>query len=97
MAATDALELLAREQEPVFNEPWEARVFGLTLVLVKRGLFSYEEFRQQLIARINGPDSSSSYYVNWMAALEQTLAQRGALNSNDIEQALAALAPAVHA
>jgi nitrile hydratase accessory protein len=91
----DPLQLLTQEQEPVFQEPWEARVFGLTLALVKRGLFSYEEFRQHLIDRIGAPQASSSYYVNWMAALERTLADRGALASEEIEQALAAITPAV--
>ena len=97
MAGDDPLKLLAQEQEPVFNEPWEARAFGLTIALVRGGLFTYEEFRQHLIARINAPDANPSYYVNWLAALEGTLADKGALSSEEIQQALAALAATAHA
>lgn len=93
----DALKLLAQEQRAVFNEPWEGRAFGLTIALVRGGLFTYEEFRQHLIARINGPDADPSYYVNWLAALEGTLADKGALASEEIEQALATLSPTAHA
>ena len=41
-----------RNGEPVFNEPWESRVFGAAVALCERGLFEWDEFRDRLIAEI---------------------------------------------
>lgn len=65
--------------ELVFAEPWESRAFGLVMTLHESGVFSWEEFRSQLIARIgvwekdHSPDQSYSYYTCWLQALEQVL------------------------
>ena len=39
--------------ELVFAAPWESRVFGLAAALRERGLFSWDEFRAELIAAID--------------------------------------------
>jgi hypothetical protein len=41
-----------RNGEPVFNEPWESRAFGIAVAICERGLFTWDEFRDQLIAEI---------------------------------------------
>lgn len=82
------------EQEAVFSEPWQARIFAIAVALSQQGYFSFEEFRPHLIARINGPEASSEYYFNWMAALEDLLAEKHLLADREIRAAMAELAAA---
>jgi len=90
--------------ELVFEAPWEARAFGLTLALIEAGAFEHDEFRAQLIAEIgawearHGTGHPYRYYERWLAALEQVLDAKG-LSSPDriaaVERELAAR-PAGH-
>jgi len=69
--------------ELVFDAPWERRVFGLTMALTQ-SLFSYEDFRQRLIARVaEAPDRP--YWQTWAAALEDALGDAGALDSATLD------------
>jgi nitrile hydratase accessory protein len=79
------------QDEPVFRTPWEARVFSIAVSLSRHGLFTWEEFRQRLIAEIARPDASEDYYQNWLRALEGLLDDKGTLISDEIERELAAL------
>jgi nitrile hydratase accessory protein len=38
--------------EPVFAAPWQSRAFGMIVDLHKAGQFSWDEFKQRLIAEI---------------------------------------------
>jgi nitrile hydratase accessory protein len=80
------------EEEPVFRTPWEARVFSIAVHLNRRGLFTWEDFRQRLIAEIGRPDASEDYYQNWLRALEGLLDDRGTLIAEEIDRELAELA-----
>ena len=46
-----------RNGEPVFDEPWESRVFGMAVGLCERGRFAWEEFRARLIAEITAAEA----------------------------------------
>jgi nitrile hydratase accessory protein len=77
-----------RNGEPVFNEPWESRAFGIAVALCERGLCSWDEFRDQLIAEITASDgcgSHSSYYERFLAALENLLIIKGTCLAAEIE------------
>jgi nitrile hydratase accessory protein len=80
-----------RNGEPVFNEPWESRAFGLAVALCERGLYTWDEFRNQLIAEITAADargSHSSYYERFLATLENLLMARGICPTIEIESQL---------
>ena len=68
--------------ELLFEEPWEARLFGITMSLFEQGLFEWEEFRQRLIDEIQSweaaghPQEEWSYYERWAAAFERLLADK---------------------
>jgi len=47
--------------ELAFNEPWESRLFGLTMTLVEAGRLDWEAFRQCLIARIAAWEESAAW------------------------------------
>jgi len=68
---------------PVFREPWEAQAFAMTLVLYKRGLFTWGEWAATLAEEIKraqatgDPDTGDTYYRHWLAALERLVAEKG--------------------
>jgi len=65
-----------RENAPVFNEPWEARAFAMTLALHERGVFTWPQWAAALSreidrARASGDaDLGDTYYQHWLLALE---------------------------
>ena len=82
--ATSALGDLPRDDDgPVFREPWEAQAFAMALSLHERGLFSWKEWAAALadeikLAQANGdPDTGTTYYRHWLAALEKLVAAKG--------------------
>jgi nitrile hydratase accessory protein len=72
---------------PVFNAPWEAQAFAMTLALHERGAFSWKEWAQTLGAviaevRTRGePDTGEHYYRHWLTALERITAHKGIVSS----------------
>ena len=78
-----------RNGEPVFNEPWESRAFGIAVALCERGLLKWDEFRERLIAEITAEDargSHSSYYGLFLTALESLLAMKSICLADEIER-----------
>src|SRR5689334_25446595 len=64
----------------VFEEPWQAKAFALTVALHERGLYSWQEWSETLGAKIAAGEAhgdASEYYRNWLAALEGLLAEKG--------------------
>ena len=100
----------AEHDEAVFAEPWEARAFALALTLSAAGKFSWDEFRDRLIAEIAAGNAAASsdgrfaldsppgnYYECWLVALEKLLREKALLNGEEIErraEAIAASPPA---
>jgi nitrile hydratase accessory protein len=81
---TAALPSLPRDEAgPVFDEPWQAQAFAMTLALYRRGLFSWPEWAAALAAEIaraqeaGDPDTGETYYHHWLAALERIVAAKG--------------------
>jgi nitrile hydratase accessory protein len=61
---------------PVFNEPWEARAFAMTLALHERGVFTWPQWADALSRQIaqahaaGDADLGDTYYQHWLRALE---------------------------
>ena len=68
---------------PVFNAPWEAQAFAMTLSLHERGEFSWQEWSDTLAAVIGEvrqrgeADTGEHYYRHWLTALERLAACKG--------------------
>jgi nitrile hydratase accessory protein len=66
-----------------FDAPWQAQAFAMTLRLHERGLFEWDEWAGYLSRAIadaqaaGDPDLGDTYYVHWVAALEQLLRDKG--------------------
>ncbi len=74
--------------ETVFDAPWQGRVFGMAHVLVDAGLFSWDDFRIELIAAIGAhdpavasiaapPGTPDVYWSHFLCALESVLDRLG--------------------
>ena len=90
-----------RNGELVFAEPWESRVFGLTMALHEAGLFVWDEFRARLIDAIRRGETAGEalpYWQAWRHAFESLLTAKGVCASGDLDARTRALAtrPAGH-
>ncbi len=86
-AALNALIEAARlDAGHVFSAPWEARAFAIALKLSEAGLFSWDEFRDRLIAEVgasdrirarDGTSDRGEYYEHFLRALERLVDEKG--------------------
>ena len=75
--------------EPVFAEPWEARVFAIVVSLHERGLYTWPQWADALAAHIKvaqaagDADLGDTYYHHWLETLEDLLAAKGVGSAAD--------------
>ena len=89
--------------DPAFTSPWQAQIFSLVVGLHESGCFSWNEWAEALSREIaedsNGGadgvmtheeiDPSDSYYRLWVSALEQILARKTILDSDEVRERVA--------
>ncbi|WP_373088602.1 nitrile hydratase accessory protein [Sneathiella sp.] len=75
---------------PVFDEPWQAQAFALTVRLHEQGQFSWPEWAEMLSAEIaaatiNGTDAGNEgYYLCWLTALEKIVTAKNLLTAAEL-------------
>ncbi len=68
---------------PVFAEPWQAQAFALAVQLSQQGHFTWKEWATALAEEIQAstsrgePGDGSTYYHQWLAALEHLTIAKG--------------------
>ncbi len=64
---------------PVFQEPWQARIFVLVSKMCMDGRYVWDEFKDLLIDEIqtNGAEDGSDYYKRWLTAAERLVMSKG--------------------
>jgi len=74
------------DPDHVFSAPWEARAFAIALKLSESGHFTWDEFRERLMAEVrrsdrirarDGTSDHGEYYEHFLSALEQLLDEKG--------------------
>jgi nitrile hydratase accessory protein len=93
-AMTGAEAMPRSNGELVFEEPWEARAFGVAVGLVEEQGLDWEEFRRRLIDEIgawerehgHAPGGAYEYYERWLAALERLVLESGLATKAELEQ-----------
>jgi len=82
--ALNAVESIPRNDSgPVFNAPWEAEAFAMTLALYEKGVFTWPQWANVLSSEIEraqasgDPDLGDTYYKHWLAALERIVVEQG--------------------
>lgn len=67
--------------EPVFSEPWQARIFGIIVHLCETRGIPWKEwasrFSEELAAAEGKEDSPDAYYMCWLEAAESWLSEKG--------------------
>jgi nitrile hydratase accessory protein len=76
--------------ELVFAEPWESRIFGLTLAFLEAGRFEWPEFQARLIEAIAEHEASLGegayqYYGCWLEAFRRLAADKGWVEARALE------------
>jgi nitrile hydratase accessory protein len=83
------LAIPRRNGEPVFNAPWEARVFGMAVALHEQGRYPWRDFSQELsteIVKAEQRQHDSTYYERWYAALETLARATGLVTQEEVDQ-----------
>jgi nitrile hydratase accessory protein len=72
--------------EPVFEQPWESRAFGMVLALHAQGAFAWDEFRDLLIEEIQHGEREGGrpYSESWVAAFGRLALRKGLLSEADL-------------
>jgi nitrile hydratase accessory protein len=82
----------------VFAEPWESRVFGVTMALHQAGRFEWDDFRRRLISTIKAWDDAHPdgegyrYYEQWLAALQSLVCETELVSRDAFDARLASFA-----
>ena len=85
-ALNELIEAARLDPDHVFSAPWEARAFAIALKLSEAGHFTWDEFRDHLIAEVrasdrirarDGTSDHGEYYDNFLHALERLLEEKG--------------------
>ncbi|HEY1997271.1 nitrile hydratase accessory protein [Paraburkholderia sp.] len=77
---------------PVFNAPWQATAFAMTLALHERGTFTWAEWADYLHGAIRDaqaagdPDHGDTYYAHWLTALERISTAKGLVKRDMLAQ-----------
>ena len=74
-------------EAPPFEEPWQAQVFAMAVMLNQRGMFDWSEWADALGAEIAaGPQAAGNdaYFHNWLRALETLLIAKGVASAADL-------------
>lgn len=95
---------LARDEDadgPTFDEPWQARAFGVAVALYDDGEgFEWSAFQERLVEEVGREDPAASdaealegvYYEQWLAALERLLVEDGVLEPDELGERAASFA-----
>ena len=73
------------ENEPVFHENWERRVFCLTLAMLAAGYFKTDEIRRAVEGMPADEYLGTSYYEHWIAGLTALMLEKGVLTREELE------------
>ena len=97
-ALDGAVAVPRKNGELVFDAPWQSRAFGMVVELHPRGFFTWNEFKDRLIAAIasHPPTDDASpatvYYRQWLIALEEVLSAKGLVSGAALDQRASELA-----
>ena len=100
IASMDEQIALPRQNgELVFAAPWEARAFGIAVVLNEAGVYPWRDFSQGLAAETATAEQhgiSTHYYERWLETLAKLAIARGLVTSEELEARTAEYASGIY-
>ncbi len=80
------------QNEPVFHDDWEKRMFALFLAVFAGGHYNIDQFRHS-IERMDPADYlRTTYYEHWMSSMQRMLVEKGLVTEAEINARMADLA-----
>ena len=73
-----------QDNEPVFNEPWEAQAFAMAVNLHQNGAFGWDEWADALSSEIHS-GTDRAYYHHWLSTLEKLVTDKALTTKADLE------------
>jgi nitrile hydratase accessory protein len=79
------------DEEPVFDEPWQAQILALANDLAEKNVFTRAQWSDALGAALKNaagsgkPDTPGTYYACALEALEQLMAGHGAVSADSLD------------
>jgi nitrile hydratase len=80
------------ENEPVFHEDWERRIFGVLNLAMGAAQIHVDEIRHAIEKMPPAEYLSSPYYEHWLYGAERVLAERGIVTREELDKRTAELA-----
>lgn len=87
---------MTERPEPVFEAPWHAQVFALTVHLNEAGRLSWPDWAARFGATLKrhgvqrALNGGEDYFAAWLETLENVLAEQGAATPDAVEKTRAA-------
>lgn len=82
------------EGGPLFQAPWQTRIFALIVALVQAGHFPWTAFQERLAANITAAEKGADpcdaaavearYFDCWLRAVEETLRAEGLIEADAV-------------
>ena len=84
--------VVREENEPVFHEDWERRIFAVLNLLSQPGSITSHEIRHAIERMPPAEYLSSPYYEHWLYAAEDLLDKKGVVTRAELKQRMAKIA-----
>lgn len=72
--------------DPPFEADWEAHVYALNVALVRRGVYTLDEFRDAVERIPPQAYLGASYYERWLTAITALLRRRGTVDGAALDR-----------
>jgi nitrile hydratase accessory protein len=91
--------------EPLFREPWHARIFAVMVALVKGEKLEWIEFQERLTkdlkehqsadVKLTSEEVDLQYFDCWLRAAEETLATSGFVDEQEVAHQIEAITASI--
>ena len=77
--------------EPIFEAPWERRMFAVLMATFAGGVYNVHEFRRTMERMAPADYLNASYFEKWLYTLEGLLIEKGEIERTELEAAWGAV------
>ena len=83
---------LRSENEPVFNEPWQAQAFAMAVSLIEAGVIGWQQWSNALgeeitrASELGIADDGTGYYELWLRTLERLVSDAELVSEDELGQ-----------
>ncbi len=71
--------------EPIFEAPWERRMFAVLMATFASGVYNVHEFRCTMERMAPADYLNASYFEKWLHTLERLLIEKGEIKRTELE------------